>query len=99
MHIHKLVVIAVFAALTVTAKAQNTVIPIETKSNAIVLQVTNDGYVNMIYFGKKLVDKNEYQQTQHFYHLDGNGVFNSAYTGTTRNLLEPAFAVTHADGN
>jgi len=94
-----LTVATILFATSLAAKAQGTFVPIETKSNAIVLQVTTDGYVNMVYFGKKLADKNEYQHTEHFFHLDGNGVFNSAYTGTTRNLLEPAFAVTHADGN
>ncbi|MBS1531316.1 MAG: alpha-galactosidase [Bacteroidetes bacterium] len=100
MHfIQKMIVTAALVASVVATKAQNNLIPIETKSNAIILQVTGDGHLNTIYFGRKLTDKNEYQYTQHFFHLDGNGVFNSAYTGTTRNLLEPAIAVTHADGN
>jgi len=96
---NKLLIVLILVTEAFVTKAQNAIIPIETKSNAIVLQVTTDGYLNEIYFGKKLTDKSEYRQTQHFFHLDGNGVFNSAYTGTTRNLLEPAFAVTHADGN
>ena len=81
-----------------TARAQ-TLIPIETKDNAVVLQVTPDNYLNIVYFGKRLKDKSEYQNVTRFFHLDENGVFNSAYTGTTRNLLEPAIAITHADGN
>jgi alpha-galactosidase len=84
---------------TLKTSAQETVIPIETKDNAIVLQVTADKHLDIIYFGKKLSDKNEYQNTTHFFPLDGNGVFNSAYTTTTRNLFEPAIAVTNADGN
>ncbi|HVW14989.1 MAG TPA: alpha-galactosidase [Mucilaginibacter sp.] len=80
------------------AKAQNSFIPIETKDNAIVLHVTGDGYLNMVYFGKKLSDSKEYQSAPQLYHQDEADMRSSAYTGT-RSLLEPAIAVTHADGN
>ncbi|MBS1504037.1 MAG: hypothetical protein JST32_18350, partial [Bacteroidetes bacterium] len=59
------------------AKAQNTFIPIETKDNAIVLHVTGDGYLNMVYFGKKLSDSKEYQNTPQLYHQDEADMRNS----------------------
>ena len=83
------------------AKAQSIVIPIETKQNAIVLQVSPEKYLNMVYFGNKLANKTEYNSVADEYRLEGKtDGYNSAYTTAgTRNLLEPAIAVTHADGN
>src|SRR3954471_3384091 len=85
----------------ISAKAQDVVIPIETKDNALVLQVTPDKLLNMVYFGSKLNDKNEYGAIAKMYNFSGSiGSYNNAYTSAgTRNLLEPAIAVTHADGN
>ncbi len=75
-------------------------IPIETKNNAIILHVNSDGYVSMVYFGKKLDDKNEYQLIPAAQNLDEGNLYSSAYTTAgTRNVLEPAIAVTQADGN
>src|SRR5471030_1301413 len=83
------------------AKAQSIVIPIETKQNAIVLEVSPEKYLNMIYFGNKLANKTEYNSIADKYKPKSKtGDYNSAYTTAgTRNLLEPAIAVTHADGN
>ncbi len=76
------------------------IIPIESKSNAIVLHVNSDGYLSMVYFGKKLADKNEYQQIPSTQNLDESNLYSSAYTTAgTHNVLEPAIALTHADGN
>ncbi|WP_295800788.1 alpha-galactosidase [Mucilaginibacter sp.] len=88
-------------ATVISAKAQDVVIPIETKDNALVLQVTPDKLLNMVYFGSKLTDKNEYGAIAKMYNFSGTiGSYNNAYTSSgTRNLLEPAIAVTHADGN
>ncbi|HVW96570.1 MAG TPA: alpha-galactosidase [Mucilaginibacter sp.] len=86
---------------TIVAKAQQEIIPVETKNNAIVLQVNRQGLLSMVYFGGRLSDKNEYGAIAGAYHnTSGTSIYNSAYTtaGTT-NLLEPAIAVTHADGN
>ncbi|BAU52279.1 alpha-galactosidase [Mucilaginibacter gotjawali] len=84
-----------------TANAQSITIPVETKDNALVLQVSPEKYLNTVYFGKRLSDKNEYNATAKAFRLDGNTEgYNSAYTTAgSRNLLEPAIAVTHADGN
>ncbi len=91
----------VFIATVSTATAQHVTIPIETKSNALVLQVSPENYLNMVYFGKKLADKKEYNQLADSYGLSHNtDGYNSAYTSAgARNLLEPAIAVTHVDGN
>ncbi|MDB5154562.1 MAG: rafA [Mucilaginibacter sp.] len=84
---------------TMNVKAQS--IPIESKDNALVLQVNPDKHLDMVYFGNKLPDKNEYRAIAKAYRLDRNtDEYNSAYTTSgTRNLLEPAISVTHADGN
>jgi len=83
------------------ANAQLVVIPIESKQNALVLQVSGEKYLGMVYFGPKLANKNEYEAIALAYKLNHNtNGYNSAYTPSgTRNLLEPAIAVTHADGN
>jgi len=83
------------------AGAQSITIPIETKDNALVLQVSPEKYLDIVYFGAKLSDKNEYGSIAKGYRQNSSSVgYNSAYTTAgTRNLLEPAIAVTHADGN
>jgi alpha-galactosidase len=92
---------SLFVALILNANAQSVTIPIETKSDAMVLQVSNEGYLNTVYFGGKLADKNEYNTIAKVNRLEHNTEgYNSAYTTAgARNLLEPAIAVTHADGN
>ena len=90
--------------LTVVTAALNTkaqTIPVETKDHSLVLQVTNDKHLDMVYFGGKLANKNEYNTIAKTYRLDDKtDEYNSAYTPAgSRNLLEPAIAVTHADGN
>ncbi|MEO6550683.1 MAG: alpha-galactosidase [Ferruginibacter sp.] len=84
------------------AVAQTSLISVETKSNALVLKIEKTKEVSTVYFGKKLMDNNEYglitgayKQTE-----DYTGMLNSAYTAAGgRNLVEPAITVTHADGN
>ncbi len=85
-----------------TALAQNTIIPIETKNNALVFQTDANRNVGIVYMGPKLSDKQEYSQVTAMYKQtsDYTGMANAAYaTAGTRNLFEPAIAVTHADGN
>jgi len=101
---HFLVSNSAIVLLTVAISSLNTkaqTIPIETKDNALVLRVSADKHLNMVYFGGKLADKNEYNTIAKTYQLDGKtDDYNSAYTPSgSRNLLEPAIAVTHADGN
>jgi len=82
--------------------AQTVTMPVETAETAIVLQVAPNKDVNTIYLGKKLSNPGEYGDIPGAYQQGNNysGMYNSAYTPAgSRNLLEPAIAVTHADGN
>jgi alpha-galactosidase len=97
----KLALTILLVLYVLISNAQSTIIPIETKDNALVLQVTKNKQLNMVYLGDKLSAKNEYQSITKAYRTEGNTTgYNSAYTTSgTYNLLEPAIAVTHADGN
>lgn len=82
--------------------AQQVNIPIETQHNALVLQVDAGKNLKTVYFGQKLSNPSEYGQVPGVYKQaeDVTGILNSAYTPSgSRNLLEPAITVTHADGN
>ena len=94
------ILIAAFMAYPVFSAAQS-VIPVETKDNAMVLQVDAQNNLQFIYYGKKLRNEKEYEQINREYRLsDYTGLINSAYTPAgSRNLLEPAISVTHFDGN
>jgi len=83
-------------------KAQSVFIPIESKHNAIVLKADKGSIPKIVYFGKKLSNKEEYGKIAGLYQQgdDYSGVLNAAYTASgTQNLAEPALAVVHADGN
>jgi alpha-galactosidase len=78
------------------------IIPIETKNTALILQSEIDNRLGIIYFGKKLSQSSEYAAIPQMYKQseDYTGVLNSAYTSSgSRNLVEPAITVSHADGN
>ncbi|MCW3109437.1 MAG: alpha-galactosidase, partial [Segetibacter sp.] len=96
--------VMLFVALNVITNclsAQTLSIPIVTKNNAMVLQVENNKDVNILYFGEKLADENEYSKINHAYRQteDYTKILNAAYTPSgSRNLVEPAITVTHADG-
>jgi alpha-galactosidase len=86
----------------VQASAQPLIIPIETEHTAQVLRVGENQDLDIIYFGKKLSNTDEYIQIPAVYHQsdDYTNMLNAAYTSSgSRNLLEPAISVTHADGN
>ena len=89
--------LATFPAFSVA----QSVIPIETKDNAMVLQVDNQHNLQFIYYGKKLNNEKEYRQIDKEYRQsDYTGLLNSAYTPAgSHNLQEPAISVTHFDGN
>src|SRR5690349_14454807 len=83
-------------------KAQTTVIPVETSGNALVLRVEANKDLHTVYYGKRLTSASEYALVSSVYRQpsDPSGMFNSAYTSSgSRNLIEPAITVTHADGN
>ncbi|HEY9260568.1 alpha-galactosidase [Chitinophaga sp.] len=78
------------------------IIPVESKQNAVVLQVDAKGQLSTIYFGAKLSNSAGYQQVPAAYQqtTEYSEVANAAYTAAgSKNLFEPAIAVTHADGN
>lgn len=88
--------------LTIAVHAQSVTIPVETLHNAIVLQTDAQKNVGIIYTGTKFTDKNGYNQvlSQFKQATDYTGQLHAAYaTAGSRNLFEPAIAVTHADGN
>nr|WKN35485.1 alpha-galactosidase [Tunicatimonas sp. TK19036] len=88
--------------LTRQAFTQTNTIPIETQHNALVLQVSENQDLDIIYFGKKLSNTNEYGQIPSVFRQAGDytNMLNAAYTSSgSRNLLEPAITVTHSDGN
>src|SRR5260221_1096043 len=61
---------------------KNTVIPIETSRNALVLQMDKDNHPGIIYFGKKMSAGNDYGTIPEQYRQveDNAGIYNSAYT-------------------
>jgi len=82
--------------------AQSALIPIETANNALVLRVEPNKDLQTVYFGRRLATGSEYALVPSVYRQssDPSGMFNSAYTSSgSRNLIEPAITVTHADGN
>ena len=83
------------------AKSQ-TIIPIETKHNALVLQADAKANIAMVYYGPKLAAQSDYINIVGSYKQGSEytGVVDAAYTASgSRNLMEPAITVTHADGN
>jgi alpha-galactosidase len=101
MNYSKNLALLLFVSMFGTIQAQ-TIIPIESKDNAVVLQVDSIKNVGLIYLGKKLADVSEYKEVASMYKQpeDYTNVLNSAYTPAgSRNLMEPALTVTHADGN
>lgn len=93
------VLIVVSSVLFVNAQR---IIPIESKTNALVLNVDSENYLSILYLGVKLSDADEYAIISSAYRQanDFSEVLNSAYTSSgSKNLMEPAITVTHADGN
>ncbi|EHQ29098.1 alpha-galactosidase [Mucilaginibacter paludis] len=90
------------AAIVLCFKADAQIIPIETSHNALVLQADAQHNLTTLYFGTKLGNVKEYELVPGNYkqNEDLSGLMASAYTPSgSRNLLEPAITVTHADGN
>jgi alpha-galactosidase len=93
---------SLLSILSVTLKAQTALIPIETAGNALVLRVEPNKDLHTIYYGRRLSNTTEYALVSSVYRQPGDpsDLFNSAYTPSgSRNLIEPAISVTHADGN
>ncbi len=95
--------LAVFTCcLAAEISAQAITIPVETKTNALVLQVGLNKDLTILYHGEKLAQKTEYEYISAAYRQteDYTGMLANAYTPSgSRNLFEPAITVIHADGN
>ena len=79
-------------------------IRIETESIALVVRISGNGDPLLVYLGQRFSQPEEYALIPEYKPGDRNAddtvLFNSAYTPSgTRNLLEPAIQVIHADGN
>jgi alpha-galactosidase len=98
--IKRIVLITLLLAPAVVSKAQ-VIIAAESKQNALVLQVTPKKQLNALYFGAKLANSGEYASiAKQYRYISSTGEANQAYsTSGNVNILEPAIAVTHADGN
>jgi len=97
-----LCIMASILATSLSSNAQERVIPIETANTVLVLQVDSQQQLHNLYLGKKLRDASEYHMLGNSQKIgnDYTGIYNSAYTPSgTKNLLEPAITVVHADGN
>jgi alpha-galactosidase len=84
------------------AEDQSIVIPVETQNNLLILHADGHRDLHMAYLGPRLSDREEYRHIPDVYKERGDYalLFNSAYTPSgSKNLLEPAISVTHADGN
>jgi alpha-galactosidase len=96
------IIISLLLLTANTVCGQTVTISIETKDDALVLQSDKDSRLWTVYFGKKMLNKSDYEASglqSNF--TDANaGVYNSAYTPAgTWSLSEPALQVLHADGN
>jgi alpha-galactosidase len=94
--------VLLFFCFTTRVFAQDILIPVETKTNALVLAVSRNKDVNILYLGQKLSHAQEYGNISSAYKqtTDYSDVLASAYTSAgSRNLAEPAIAVIHGDGN
>ncbi|AUD02823.1 alpha-galactosidase [Spirosoma pollinicola] len=94
----------VFVLMSATTKAApgDTHITVETRQTALVIRVDKDQIPTLVHLGPKLRNATEYGAipVRGKRGEDYTDIYNSAYTPAgSRNLLEPAIQVTHADGN
>lgn len=98
----KRVLSSLIVALLVSSVFAQSIIPIETKSNALVLEADKEGELRIVYFGERISQQEEYGEIPWGYRQanDFSRVLNSAYTTSgSKNVMEPAITVVHADGN
>jgi len=82
--------------------AQETIIPISTNNNLMLLQTSREERLHTVYFGVPIQNKDEFANVSKAYNFRDNnaGIYNATYTTAgTWNLVEPAIQVLHADGN
>lgn len=92
-----------FALANTNFIGAQTTIPIETKNVATVLQTDAQNRLKIIHFGKPLQNSSEYGMAVSVFDRreEGANNLNLAYAvaGINANMVEPAIAVVHADGN
>ena len=78
-------------------------IPIQTQNFAQVLQVDDQHRLKITHFGKPLQNSGEYQFASEVFDRKEEGANNNnlafAVAGINNNMVEPAIAVVHTDGN
>lgn len=97
-------ILVIFLSLIInlTPMMAQEIILIKTKNTTLALQVNTSNELSTIYFGASLDNDNEYGfiPPEYSQGTDYSGVYNATYTSSgSKNLLEPAIAVTHSDGN
>lgn len=83
-------------------KSSDTHVIIETRHTALAIRVGKEQNPTIVHFGQRLSRPDEYARISGTGKRgeDYTGIYNSVYTPAgSRNLLEPAIQVTHADGN
>ena len=98
----KFIFLLVLISLCSISIQAQTIIPIESSSNALVFSVNDEKDLSIVYFGEKLAHEKEYESISKAYRQanDFSQVLNLAYTPAgSENLMEPAITVKHADGN
>lgn len=78
-------------------------ISVQTQNTAFVLQVDGQKHLKIVHFGKPLRNNAEYELSSTVFDRNEEGATNNnlAYTvaGINANMVEPAIAVVHTDGN
>ncbi|MEO8236961.1 MAG: alpha-galactosidase [Flavobacterium sp.] len=100
-YLNKIMFFCGFMWITADVSAQ-TIIPIATENNVLLMQTDSNNRLRTVYFGKPLENESEYKIVAANYNYDESnaGIYNSAYTPAgIWNLSEPAIQVKHADGN
>ncbi|MFV0591411.1 MAG: alpha-galactosidase [Draconibacterium sp.] len=98
----RIYLLSIVFLLSAVVYAQETIIPISTKDNLMLLQTSPDRRLNTVYFGEPIQHEAEYKAVAGQFNLRDNnaGIYNATYTTSgTWNLVEPAIEVVQSDGN
>lgn len=94
-----------FCSITMKAQEQNTTIRIGTNETDLILKVAPNGRLYQVYFGEKLLSEKDFEKLPYYLKRpasDGavkNRGFEVYPVSGTEDFFEPAFAITHNDGN
>ena len=101
-HLYLALFLSLPMALSAQAAPGDNHVVIETRQTALVIRVDKDQIATLVHLGPRLRNVAEYGAIPGTGKRgeDYTGIYNSVYTPAgSRNLLEPAIQVTHADGN